>query len=411
MTTNTVGAVSTQYFTFAEDEPFCLESGESLSPVTLAYETYGALNADRSNAILICHALSGSAHAAGYLDGDPTKLGWWEDCIGPGKAFDTDRFFVICSNVIGSCYGSTGPASIDPGTGKPYGLNFPVVTVGDMVRAQVKLIDHLGIDQLLCVAGGSMGGMQVLEWAAHHPQRVHSAIPIATTAHHSPMLIAFSEVGRQAIYADPAWNHGAYYDQPQKPDAGLAVARMVGHITYLSEESMQVKFGRRLQGLEKYGYEFDTEFEVESYLKYNGHKFTRRFDANSYLYVTKAMDYFDLTQPTGSLAAAFADSTHVKFLVISFTSDWLYPSYHSKQLVSALTAAGVDVTYLDVKSSWGHDAFLLEVDTMTNLLGSFLDRLVREEHVTAPAGYIPHARVTPATTTALARTQLADNLA
>ncbi len=411
MTTNTVGAVSTQYFTFAEDEPFCLESGESLSPVTLAYETYGALNADRSNAILICHALSGSAHAAGFLDGDPTKLGWWEDCIGPGKAFDTDRFFVICSNVIGSCYGSTGPASIDPGTGKPYGLNFPVVTVGDMVRAQVKLIDHLGIDQLLCVAGGSMGGMQVLEWAARHPQRVRSAIPIATTAHHSPMLIAFSEVGRQAIYADPAWNHGAYYDQPQKPDAGLAVARMVGHITYLSEESMQVKFGRRLQGLEKYGYEFDTEFEVESYLKYNGHKFTRRFDANSYLYVTKAMDYFDLAQPTGSLAAAFANSTHVKFLVISFTSDWLYPSYHSKQLVSALTAAGVDVTYLDVKSSWGHDAFLLEVDTMTNLLGSFLDRLVREEHVTAPAGYIPHARVAPAASIILTRTQLADNLA
>jgi homoserine O-acetyltransferase len=411
MTTNTVGAVSTQYFTFAEDEPFCLESGESLSPVTLAYETYGALNADRSNAILICHALSGSAHAAGYLDGDPDKLGWWEDCIGPGKAFDTDRFFVICSNVIGSCYGSTGPASIDPGTGKPYGLNFPVVTVGDMVRAQVKLIDHLGIDKLLCMAGGSMGGMQVLEWAAHHPQRVRSAIPIATTAHHSPMLIAFSEVGRQAIYADPAWNHGAYYDQPQKPDAGLAVARMVGHITYLSEESMQVKFGRRLQGLEKYGYEFDTEFEVESYLKYNGHKFTRRFDANSYLYVTKAMDYFDLTQPTGSLAATFADSTHVKFLVISFTSDWLYPSYHSKQLVSALTAAGVDVTYLDVKSSWGHDAFLLEVDTMTNLLGSFLDRLVREEHVATPAGYTPRTRVALATTTTLARTQLADNLA
>ena len=411
MTTNTVGAVSTQFFTFAEDEPFCLESGESLSPVTLAYETYGTLNADRSNAILICHALSGSAHAAGFLDGDLTKLGWWEDCIGPGKAFDTDRFFVICSNVIGSCYGSTGPASIDPLHGKPYGLHFPVVTIGDMVRAQVKLIDHLGIDKLLCVAGGSMGGMQVLEWAAHHPQRLHSAIPIATTAHHSPMLIAFSEVGRQAIYADPAWNHGAYYDKPQKPDAGLAVARMVGHITYLSEESMQIKFGRRLQGLEKYGYEFDTEFEVESYLKYNGHKFTQRFDANSYLYVTKAMDYFDLTQPTGSLAAAFADSTHVKFLVISFTSDWLYPSYHSKQLVSALTAAGVDVTYLDVKSSWGHDAFLLEVDTMTNLLGSFLDRLVREDHVAAPTGYAPHVRAVPAAPAPLTRTQLADNLA
>jgi len=411
MTTNSIGAVATEYFTFAEDEPFCLESGETLQPVTLAYETYGALNADRSNAILVCHALSGSAHAAGRLDGDPDKLGWWEDTIGPGKAFDTDRFFVICSNVIGSCYGSTGPASLDPATGKPYGLNFPVVTVGDMVRAQVALIDHLGIDKLLCVAGGSMGGMQVLEWAAHHPQRVHAAIPIATTAHHSPMLIAFSEVGRQAIYADPAWQHGAYYDKAQKPDAGLAVARMVGHITYLSEESMHLKFGRRLQGLEKYGYEFETEFEVESYLKYNGHKFTQRFDANSYLYVTKAMDYFDLTQPTGTLAAAFADATHVKFLVISFTSDWLYPSYHSKQLVSALTAAGVDVTYLDVKSSWGHDAFLLEVETMTNLLGSFLDRLVREERVAAPVGYASRVRLAPVVAPTLPRTQLADNLA
>lgn len=409
MTIHSIGAVSTEFFTFAEDEPFCLESGETLQPVILAYETYGALNSDRSNAILICHALSGSAHAAGYLDGDRDKVGWWEECIGPGKAFDTDRFFVICSNVIGSCYGSTGPGSFDPATGRPYGLHFPVVTVGDMVRAQVKLIDHLGIDRLLCVAGGSMGGMQVLEWAAHHPQRLHAAIPIATTAHHSPMLIAFSEVGRQAIYADPAWNHGAYYDQPRKPDAGLAVARMVGHITYLSEESMHLKFGRRLQGLEKYGYEFETEFEIESYLKYNGHKFTQRFDANSYLYVTKAMDYFDLTQPTGTLAATFADSAHVKCLVISFTSDWLYPSYHSKQLVSALTAAGVDVTYLDVKSSWGHDAFLLEVETMTNLLGSFLDRLVREERVAAPAGYIQRPRLLPAV--AAPRTQLADNLA
>ena len=411
MTTDSIGDVTAQSFIFAEDEPFCLESGETLRPVTLAYETYGTLNADRSNAILICHALSGSAHAAGYLGGDPDKVGWWEDCIGPGKAFDTDRFFVICSNVVGSCYGSTGPASLDPATGKPYGLNFPVVTVGDMVRAQVKLIDHLGIDKLLCVAGGSMGGMQVLEWAAHHPQRTHAAIPIATTAHHSPMLIAFSEVGRQAIYADPAWNHGAYYDKAQKPDAGLAVARMVGHITYLSEESMQMKFGRRLQGLEKYGYEFETEFEIESYLRYNGRKFTERFDANSYLYVTKAMDYFDLTQPTGSLAAAFVGSLNVKFLVISFTSDWLYPSYHSKQLVSALTAANVDVTYLDVRSSWGHDAFLLEVETMTNLLGSFLDRLVREEQVAAPAGYAPRALPAPVIGAQPNRTRLADSLA
>lgn len=387
-TTNTVGSVGiveTQSFTFAEDEPFCLESGAALGPVTLFYETYGRLNADRSNAILICHALSGSAHAAGYHSGEDAKPGWWDDCIGPGKAFDTNRFFVICSNVLGSCYGSTGPASIDPQTGKAYGLGFPVVTIGDMVRAQVKLIDQLGIDQLLCVAGGSMGGMQVLEWAAHHSHRIKAAIPLATTAHHSPMLIAFSEVGRQAIYADPAWNNGDYYEASKRPDAGLAVARMVGHITYLSEESMQMKFGRRLRNIERYGYEFQTEFEVESYLKYNGNAFTRRFDANSYLYVTKAMDYFDLSQPSGSLAASFANADEVKFLVVSFTSDWLYPSYHSKQVVSALMAAGADVTYLDIQSSWGHDAFLLEVETMTELLRAFLDRLVTEEQIAAPA--------------------------
>ncbi|RIK34461.1 MAG: homoserine O-acetyltransferase [Chloroflexi bacterium] len=365
-----------------------MESGASLSPVTIAYETYGRLNADRSNAILICHALSGSAHAAGYHCEEDRKPGWWDDCIGPGKAFDTDRFFVICSNVLGSCYGSTGPMSINPATGKPYGLGFPVVTIGDMVRAQVKLIDYLGIDQLLCVAGGSMGGMQVLEWAANHPQRVKSAIPLATTAHHSPMLIAFSEVGRQAIYADPNWNQGDYYDTGKKPDAGLAVARMVGHITYLSEASMQQKFGRRLRNIERYGYEFDTEFEVESYLRYNGNAFTRRFDANSYLYVTKAMDYFDLSKHTGSLAASFANSAYIKFLVVSFTSDWLYPSYHSKKLVSALMAAGADVTYLDIQSTWGHDAFLLEVETMTELLTAFLDRLVREEGVKRPGPVI-----------------------
>jgi len=382
--TDSIGIVEQQNFTFAEDEPFCLESGATLSPVTIAYETYGRLNADRSNAVLICHALSGSGHAAGYHAPTDDKPGWWDDCIGPGKAFDTDRFFVICSNVIGSCYGSTGPMDINPETGEPYGLHFPVVTIGDMVRAQIHLIDSLGIDKLLAVAGGSMGGLQVLEWSARHPHRVHSAIPLATTAHHSPMLIAFSEVGRQAIYADPYWNDGDYYLTDKKPDAGLAVARMVGHITYLSEQSMHQKFGRRLQNLERYGYEFETEFQIESYLKYNGNSFTQRFDANSYLYVTKAMDYFDLSQPTGSVAAAFADSIQIKFLVVSFTSDWLYPSYHSKELVSALTAAGADVTYLDIKSSWGHDAFLLEVETMTNLLGSFLDRLVREEGIDAP---------------------------
>ncbi len=395
---NSVGIVETKTFTFAEDDPFCLESGASLGPVTIAYETYGQLNADRSNAILVCHALSGSAHAAGYHCDEDKKPGWWDECIGPGKAFDTNRFFVICSNVLGSCYGSTGPMSTNPATGKSYGLGFPVVTIGDMVRAQVKLIDHLGIDQLLCVVGGSMGGMQVLEWAAHHPQRLKSAIPLATTAYHSPMLIAFGEVGRQAIYADPAWQQGEYYESGVKPDAGLAVARMVGHITYLSEESMHQKFGRRLRHLERYGYEFNTEFEVESYLKYNGNAFTRRFDANSYLYVTKAMDYFDLSQPSGSLAASFADASHLKFLVVSFTSDWLYPSYHSKRLVSALMTVGADATYLDIQSSWGHDAFLLEVDTMTSLLGSFLERLVNEEGIRLPTE--PSRTESPVTTLA-----------
>ena len=376
---NSVGMIKPQTYTFAQDEPFTLESGATLSPVTLAYETYGELNAAGTNGILICHALSGSGHAAGYHEGEE-KPGWWEDCIGPGKAFDTNRFFVICSNVLGSCYGSTGPMSVNPETAVPYGLRFPVVTIGDMVRAQVKLIDHLGIDQLFFVAGGSMGGMQVLEWAAHHPQRMKAAIPLATTGRHSPMLIALSEVGRQAIYADPNWQNGDYYDKAQKPDAGLAVARMVGHITYLSDESMQIKFGRRLQNREKYGFQFQTEFQVESYLKYNGNNFTRRFDANSYLYVTKAMDYFDLTEPTGTLAGSFVHAADIKFLVVSFTSDWLYPTYHSKEMVRALTAVGADVTFLDIESSWGHDAFLLEVETMTELLGSFLQRLWQEEN-------------------------------
>jgi homoserine O-acetyltransferase len=386
-TPNPLGLVEPQFYTFAEDEPFELESGATLGPVTLAYETYGRLNARGTNAILVLHALSGGAHAAG-LD-EQGRIGWWDDCIGPGKAFDTNRFFVICSNVIGGCYGSTGPGSTNPATGQPYALGFPVVTIGDMVRAQARLVEHLGIGKLLTVSGGSMGGMQALEWAAHHPDRVASAIPLATTARSSPMLIAFSEVGRQAIYADPNWKLGNYYANGSRPDAGLAVARMVGHITYLSEQSMHQKFGRRLQGREQFGYEFETEFQIESYLKHKGLAFTHRFDANSYLYITKALDYFDLAhcgdctdgELTGGLAAAFEDATRVKFMVVSFTSDWLYPSYHSKELVSALTAAGADVTYLDIQSTWGHDAFLLEVDTMTYLIGSFMERLAREEGV------------------------------
>ncbi len=377
---NSVGITETQYFTFAADEPFVLESGAALGPITLAYQTYGKLDAAHANAVLICHALSGGAHAAGYRSLQDTKPGWWDSAIGPGKAFDTDRFFVICSNIIGSCYGSTGPGSLDPATGKPYGLTFPVVTIGDMVRVQERLLDHLGIARLLCVVGGSLGGMQALEWAAHHPERVRAAIPLATTARSNAMHIALSEVGRQAIYADPNWQGGDYYENHRRPDAGLAVARMIAHITYLSEASMHRKFGRRLQDRERFGYQFQTEFQVESYLKHQGLSFTQRFDANSYLYITKAIDYFDLSAPTHSLAGAFAAARDVKFLVVSFTSDWLYPSHQSKEIVRALTVSGADVSYLDIESSAGHDAFLVEVDTMNRLLSSFMDRLASEEN-------------------------------
>jgi homoserine O-acetyltransferase len=290
---------------------------------------------------------------------------------------------VICSNIIGGCQGSTGPGSVDPRTGKPYGLNFPVVTVADIVRAQSYLLDHLGIDKLLAVAGGSMGGMQVLQWTVSYPDRVRAALPLATTGRHSPMLIAFSEVGRQAIYADPNWNGGDYYDGA-RPNSGLALARMIGHITYLSETSMHHKFGRRLGEREHFGYDFDTDFAVEGYLRYKGSRFTERFDANSYLYITKAMDYFDLSNGHRNLAAAFANSARVIYLVVSFTSDWLYPTYHSKELVSALTAVGADVSYCNLQSTWGHDAFLLEVDTMTGLISNFLDRVVTQYHIDLP---------------------------
>jgi homoserine O-acetyltransferase len=380
---NSVGLVKRQYFTFAQDEPMALDSGERLGPVTVAYETYGQLNPERSNAILIVHALSGDAHVAGYHTAGETNPGWWDDCIGPGKAFDTNKYFVICSNVIGGCQGSTGPSSTNPMTGKPYGLSFPVITIGDMVRAQARLVDHLGIEKLMAVAGGSMGGMQVLQWAVDYPQRVRAALPIATTARHSPMLIAFSEVGRQAIYADPNWNSGDYYDGP-RPNTGLALARMIGHITYLSEQSMQSKFGRRLEKREHFGFEFDPDFAIESYLQYNGRRFTDRFDANSYLYITKAMDYFDLCNGQGSLVKAFANSGEITYLVISFTSDWLYPTYHAKEMVGALTAAGADVTFTDLESTWGHDAFLLEVNTMTGLIGDFLERVSAEHDIRLP---------------------------
>lgn len=364
-----VGLVETQSVVFPE---LPLDSGLVLSPVTIAYETYGSLNADRTNAVLILHALSGDAHVAGWHRG-AKRPGWWDAMVGPGKAFDTDKYFVICSNVIGGCQGSSGPSSIDPTTGRPYGLRFPVVTVPDMVRAQALLIDYLGIERLLCVCGGSMGGMQALEWVVAYPERVASCIPIACTYRHSPMQIAFNEVGRLAIMRDPNWRNGDYYDS-DPPDAGLAIARMIGHVTYLSDQSMMEKFGRRLRDREKVGYDFASlDFEVQSYLQYQGEVFTRRFDANSYLYITKALDYFDLTEGRGTLIETFAEvPAETRFLVIAFSSDWLYPPYQSKEIVRALKANGLDCTYLEINASFGHDSFLIEVDQQTHLIKNFL---------------------------------------
>lgn len=367
-----VGIVETKYFTFAEPpNELQLECGRKLGPITLAYETYGSMNADKSNCVLIVHALSGDAHVAGRHSPEDRKAGWWDNMVGPGKAFDTDRYFVICSNVIGGCKGSTGPSSINPQTGEPYALDFPVVTIADMVNAQKALIDHLGIKQLLCVVGGSMGGMQVLQWAVAYPDMVRLAIPIATTARLSAQSIAFDAVGRHAIMADPEWKEGRYYGGPG-PTRGLSIARMIGHITYLSDASMHAKFGRDLKERTCPAYDFVTEYQVESYLNYQGDEFVKRFDANSYLYITKAMDYFDLSQPSGDLRKELSRAK-AAFLVISFSSDWLFPSYASKEIVSALRRNNIDVSYAEIQSDYGHDAFLLEVDTLTRLIVSFLE--------------------------------------
>lgn len=339
-----------------------LDCGVTLAPVECAYETYGALNESKTNAILVTHAFSGDAHAAG-------EGGWWSNMIGPGKGFDTDEYFVICANVLGGCRGTTGPGSINPETGCPWGMKFPAITIADMVRLQKKLIDYLGIQRLLAVAGGSMGGMQALDWAVRYPDHVLAALPIATTARHSAQQIAFNEVGRQAIMADPDWQGGNYYDS-RPPARGLAVARMVGHITYMSDESMREKFGRRLRNSE--------EFEVESYLKYRGYKFVDRFDANSYIYITRAMDTFDLTQ-RGSLPALF-ENIKTRFLVISFTSDWLYPSYQSLEIVSALRSRNCDVAYVNLLSQYGHDAFLVEVKEQYEIVRGFLATTMRETY-------------------------------
>ncbi len=364
--TKSLGIVETRYAWLADD--LALESGEKLGPLTLAYETYGSLNAGRTNAILVFHALSGDAHAAGYHEGDDVP-GWWDGMIGPGKAFDTDRYFVICSNVIGGCKGSTGPSSENPQTGRPYGLDFPIITIRDMVNAQKKLIDSLGIDKLLSVAGGSMGGMQALQWAVSYPSRLLSCIPIATTARHSPQQIAFNEVGRQAIMADPNWNNGDYYGGTP-PTRGLSVARMVGHITYMSDASMGEKFGRRFKDrLENE--KFEPDFEVEGYLQYRGDNFVKRFDANSYLYITKALDYFDLHNGRG--IDQVLKGVTARFLVMAFKSDWLYPAYQSLEIVKACKLAGVDATYCELNSQYGHDAFLLEIEEQSYLVKHFLN--------------------------------------
>lgn len=367
------GIVSTQYFTFAEPpNELQLECGRKLGPITLAYEVYGEMNQDRSNCILILHALSGDAHVAGrHAPPEPDWPGWWDPMVGPGKAFDTRKYCVICSNVIGGCKGSTGPSSIDPATGKPYGMRFPIVTIPDMVNAQKALIDHLGIRRLMCVVGGSMGGMQVLQWTVAYPDMVRLAIPIATTARLSPQSIGFNAVGRQAIMADPNWNDGDYYGR-EIPRRGLRIARMIGHITYLSDKSMHQKFGRGLQDKSEPDYDFTNEFQVESYLAYKGDSFVERFDANSYLYITKAMDYFDLSQPSGDLRKELARAK-AAFLVISFSSDWLFPPYMSKEIVSALRRNNLDVSYAEIQSDYGHDAFLKEVDTLSSLITSFLE--------------------------------------
>jgi len=367
--------VETQFFTFAQaPHELVLKSGVKLGPVTLAYETYGTLNADKSNAILIFHALTGDAHAA-FWHKDAKTPGWWDPMIGPGKAFDTDKYFIICANVIGGCKGSTGPSSINPATGKPYGLSFPVITIEDMVVSQKCLIDHLGIKKLLAAAGGSMGGLMALEWSVRYPGTLQSAILIATNYKHTAQQIALHEVARQAIMSDPHWNKGDYYGK-ELPAQGMSVSRMIGHITYMSERSMEEKFGRKLQDKEKVGYDFSQDFEVESYLRYRGASFVQRFDANTYLYLSKALDYFDLSEDT-DLVAAFK-GMKTKFLIVTFTSDWLYPSYQSKDIVKAMKANDVDVSFIEIATKYGHDSFLVEIDGQSKLVTHFLTNVAKD---------------------------------
>ncbi len=368
------------------DRPLRLDCGVDLGPITVAYQTYGRLNAERSNAILICHALTGDHYVA---DPHPVtgKPGWWHELVGPGRVLDTNRYFLICSNVLGGCMGTTGPKEIDPATGKPWGLSFPVITIGDMVQLQARLLDHLGIEQLFCVIGGSMGGMQVLEWTASLPDRVFAAVPIATAARHSAQNIAFHEVGRQAIMADPDWCDGDYLSHGKKPHRGLAVARMAAHITYLSEAALHRKFGRNLQDRDTVAYGFGADFQVESYLRHQGSTFVERFDANSYLYITRAMDYFDLAaEHDGVLANAFR-GVKTRFCVVSFSSDWLFPTPESRNIVHALNAVAANVSFVEVVSDKGHDAFLLDEPEFHATLSGFLDGAA--EHRGLPRSDVP----------------------
>jgi homoserine O-acetyltransferase len=360
------------FVVFSTDKPLKLDAGVELVPFQIAYQTYGALNAARSNAMLLCHALTGDQHVANIhpVTGKP---GWWETMVGPGLPIDTDRYFVICPNVMGGCMGTSGPSSTNPETGQPWGLGFPVITIRDMVRAQAMLLDHLGIEQLFSIAGGSMGGMQVLQWCASYPDRVFSALPIATATRHSAQNIAFHEVGRQAVMADPEWRQGRYIVEGTEPRRGLAVARMGAHITYLSDAALHRKFGRRFQDRNNPTFSFDADFEVENYLRHQGSTFVERFDANSYLYLTRAMDYFDLAADYDGVVANAFKGTSTRFCVISFTSDWLFPTTDSRAIVHALNAGGARVSFAEIETDKGHDAFLLDEPELLAIVRGFLE--------------------------------------
>ena len=367
---------SSKVMKFPARQPLKLDAGIDLAPFQIAYQTYGTLNADRSNAILVCHALTGDQHVANIhpVTGKP---GWWENMIGAGRIIDTDRYFIICANVIGGCMGSTGPASLNENTGKAWALDLPVITIADMVRAQAMLVEALGIEKLFLVMGGSMGGMQVLQWAAAYPEKVFAALPIATGARHSSQNIAFHEVGRQAVMADPDWRDGRYLDAGVIPAKGLAVARMAAHITYLSDSALHRKFGRNLQDREALTFGFDADFQIESYLRHQGSSFVDRFDANAYLYMTRAMDYFDIAAEHGGVLANAFKGTQTRFCVMSFTSDWLFPTSESRAVVHALNAAGASVSFVEIETDKGHDAFLLDEPEMVAAVRGFVSSAAR----------------------------------